>query len=158
MQTATSALPPVGRPAPDFTLPSTAGREISLSEYRGRATVVLAFFPLASTGVCTDELCSFSDGLPDFAEADTVVLGISVDSVPTLEEFRRKEGITVELLSDFRRDVCRRYGTLDEELFSSRRAYVVVDRAGIVRWTHVEPHPGQRRENDELLTVVRGLV
>ena len=157
MQTATSALPPVGRPAPDFVLPSTAGREISLSEYRGWASVVLAFYPVAFTGGCTEECRSFSAGLPDVAEAGTAALDISVDSVPTLEEFRRKEGITVELLSDVRRDVCRRSGTLDEELFSSRRARVVVDRAGVVRRTHVEPHPGQRREHDELLTVVRGL-
>jgi peroxiredoxin len=157
MHTSDATLPPLGRPAPDFSLPSTAGREIALSEYRGRATVVLAFFPLAFTSVCTAEFCSFSAGFSDFTAADATVLGISVDSVPTLVEFRRKEGITVDLLSDFKREVCRRYGTLDEERFSSRRAYVVVDRDGMVRWTHVEEHPGLRRENAELLSVVRGL-
>lgn len=157
MHEPTAALPSVGDPAPDFTLPSTAGRDIALTDYRDRTTVVLAFFPLAFTSVCTAEFCSFSEGFSAFADADATVLGISVDSVPTLVEFRRKEGITVDLLSDFKRDVSRRYGTLDEERFSARRAYVVVDRRGIVRWTHVEEHPGLRRENAELLAVVRGV-
>lgn len=144
------ALPPVGHPAPDFTLPSTAGKDVSLASLRGKK-VLLAFFPLAFTGVCTAEMCAFSDDYSAFASADAVVLPISVDSIPTLKEFRQKERITVELLSDFRREVCTRYGTLFEDKFFSNRAYVLIDRDGIVRWTYLETTPGSRRENAELL-------
>ena len=151
------SVPRVGDPAPGVSLPSTAGRDVALADYRGRSNVVLAFFPLGFTGVCRSELCSFSEDLSAFEGLDATVLGISVDSVPTLNESRRKEGITVDLLSDFKRVVCRRYGTLDEELVSSRRAYVVVDRAGIVRWTRVERDLGHRRENGEPLEVLRTL-
>jgi alkyl hydroperoxide reductase subunit AhpC len=63
----------------------------------------------------------------------------------------------VDLLSDLRRDVCRRYGTLMEDRFVSRRAYVLIDREGIVRWAYEEAHPGLRRENAELLDRIRAL-
>ena len=83
-----------------------------------------------------------------------VVLPISVDSVPTLKEFKAKEKIGVDLLSDFKREVSRRYGTLLEDKFFSNRAYVVIDRQGIVRWTFAEDTTGSRRENGELLKVL----
>lgn len=144
------SLPTVGSPAPGFTLPATTGGLVSLSELRGRK-VLLAFFPLAFTSTCTDEMCALSEDYDRFAAADAVVLPISVDSVPSLKAFKAKEGLQVDLLSDFRREVSRRYGTLDEEKFLSRRAYVLVDREGLVRWTFVEDTPGHRRENAELL-------
>lgn len=149
-------LPAVGAPAPDFTLPSTGGGEVTLSGLRGK-NVLLAFFPLAFTRVCTAELCAFSEDYSAFERAGTVVLPISVDSIPTLREFKAKERMTVDLLSDFKREVCRRYGTLDEERFTSRRAYLLIDRQGMVRWTHVEAEAGQRRENAELLAEIRAL-
>ena len=86
-----------------------------------------------------------------------MVLPISVDSVPTLKEFKAKERISVDLLSDFKRDVSRRYGTLLEEKFFSNRAYVLIDRSGVVRWTFMEDTPGTRRENSELLQQLRAL-
>jgi peroxiredoxin len=144
------SLPPVGSPAPDFTLPSTAGVDVTLSKLRGK-NVLLAFFPLAFTSVCTQEMCSFSEDYGRFRDANTVVLPISVDSVPTLKEFKTKERMTVDLLSDFKREVSRRYGTLLEDKFFSNRAYVLIDPEGIVRWTFSEETPGTRRENDELL-------
>jgi peroxiredoxin len=149
-------LPAVGSPAPDFTLPSTADAEVTLSQLRGH-NVLLAFFPLAFTRTCTGEMCAFSEDNAQFKATDTVVLPISVDSVPTLKEFKAKEQITVELLSDFKREVSRRYGTLLEERFYSNRAYVLIDREGVVRWTYVEDTPGTRRENAELLEHLRAL-
>ncbi len=147
------ALPAVGTEAPDFTLPSTSGEPVTLSALRGK-TVLLAFFPLAFTRVCTAELGAFSGDLHAFRGAGVVVLPISVDSIPTLKEFRAKEHLTVDLLSDFKREVSRRYGTLLEDKFFSQRAYVLIDRAGIVRWTHAEEHSGMRRENSELLAEI----
>jgi peroxiredoxin len=119
--------------------------------------VLIAFFPLAFTRTCTAELCSFTEGLAAFRTADTVVLPISVDSVPTLREFKAKERISVELLSDFKREVSRRYGTLLEDKFYSNRSYILIDRNGIVRWTYAEDTPGTRRENSELLERIRAL-
>lgn len=149
-------MPSVGSPAPDFSLASTAGKDVTLSQLRGK-NVILAFFPLAFTGVCTKEITAFSDDLSEFQKANTVVLPISVDSVPTLKEFKAKEKITVDMLSDFRRTVSRLYGTLLEEKFFSNRAYVVIDREGIVRWTFAEETPGSRRENAELLEQLKAL-
>lgn len=147
----------VGRPAPDFTLPSTSGQDVRLSSYRGQANVLLAFFPLAFTSTCTAELCAFTEDFGRFANADTVVLPISVDAVPSLKEFKAKERISVELLSDFRRAVARAWGVLDEEKFFARRSYFLVDKAGTVRWAHVEENNGQRRQDAELLEQIRSL-
>ena len=149
--------PVVGQPAPEFTLPSTSGTDVSLAHYRGKSAVVLAFFPLAFTSTCTDEMCAFSEDLARFEEAGAVVLPISVDSIPSLREFKAKEQSTVELLSDFKREVCRAYGTLLEDKFFSRRAYFLVDRQGILRWSHVEAELSHRRDDDELLAQIAAL-
>lgn len=151
-----SSLPAVGTAAPDFTLASTSGSDVTLSKLRGR-NVLLAFFPLAFTRVCTLEMCALSEDFERFRGADTEVLPISVDSVLTLREFKSKERIAVDLLSDFKREVSRRYGTLLEEQFFSGRAYVLIDRDGIVRWTFLEQTPGTRRENEELLEKLSAL-
>lgn len=143
--------PPVGKPAPDFELQSTAGTTVRLSEFVGRSPVLLAFFPLAFTSTCTAEVCEFSNDFDRYAGANVAVLPISVDSVPTLREFKAKHSIRVEMLSDFRRDVSRLYGVLDEDRFFARRAYVLIDRHGIVRWSHIEDQLGHRRQTDELL-------
>jgi peroxiredoxin len=143
-------LPSVGSPAPDFTLPSTSGANVTLSALKGK-NVLLAFFPLAFTSTCTAELCAFSTDYGKFQSADTVVLPISVDSIPTLKEFKVKEHMTVELLSDFKREVSRSYDVLNDMKFFSNRAYILIDKQGTVRWTHQEADNSQRRENAELL-------
>lgn len=149
-------LPAVGSTAPDFSLPSTAGGEVKLSSLHGK-NVLLAFFPLAFTGTCTAEMCAFSNEYAAFQSADTVVLPISVDSVPTLKEFKAKEHMTVDLLSDFKRQVSRTYGTLLEDKFFSKRAYVLIDKTGTVRWTHEEAELGHKRENAEILAQIKAL-
>jgi peroxiredoxin len=149
-------LPAVGAPAPDFTLASTSGSNVTLSALKGK-NVLLAFFPLAFTGTCTKEMCAFTEDYSQFQSADTIVLPISVDSVATLKAFKAKEKIGMDLLSDFKREVSRKYGTLLEDLFFSNRAYVIIDRAGIVRWAFAEETPSTRRENADLLAELKRL-
>lgn len=149
--------PVVGEPAPEFTLPSTSGTDVSLAQYRGKSNVLLAFFPLAFTSTCTAELSAFTEDFARFAGTNAVVLPISVDSIPTLREFKLKEQISLELLSDFKREACRAYGTLLEEKFFSRRAYFLVDKQGVLRWSHVEAELGHRRDDDELLAQIAAL-
>ncbi len=148
----------LGAPAPDFALASTAGGEVRLSSFRGTSNVLLAFFPLAFTSTCTAELCAFSEDFDRFATAATKVLPISVDSVPTLKEFKAKYGMKVDLLSDFKRDVSRAYDVLLEDKFFSKRAYFLIDRQGVLRWQHVETELGQRRDDDELLRQIQATV
>ena len=148
----------LGEPAPDLTLPSTAGGTVTLSEFRGKSNVLLAFFPLAFTSTCTSELCAFSDDFPKFSDAQAKVFGISVDSVPSLKEFRAKYNITVDLLSDFKREASRKYGVLLEDKFFSARAYFLIDKKGILRWRFVEAELGHRRENTELLAEIGKIV
>ncbi len=151
-----ASLPAVGAAAPDFTLPSTAGIDVTLSNLKGR-NVLLAFFPLAFTGTCTKEMCAFSDDFAKFRDVNALVLPISVDSIPTLNEFKAKERLALDLLSDFKREVSRKYGTLIEEKFFSNRAYILIDKQGIVRWVYAEQTPSTRRENEEIFQQLRAL-
>ncbi|MEP6691447.1 MAG: redoxin domain-containing protein, partial [Gemmatimonadaceae bacterium] len=153
-----SAAPPsVGSPAPEFTLDSTAGSPVTLSHLRGTKHALLCFFPLAFTGVCTAEMCELSDDFDRFTARDVDVLPISVDSVASLREFKAKHAMKVDLLSDFKRDASRAYGVLMEDKFFSRRAYFLVGRDGLLRWSHVEEHNGLRRPTAELMEQIAAL-
>ena len=147
----TVSLPPVGSLAPDFTLVNDQRKPVTLSSYRGKQNVVLAFFPWAFSSTCTAELCDFGTDYSQFASADTVVFGISCDSFYALREFKAKERMTIDLLSDEKREVSRAYGVLIEKIFVSGRAYVVIDKTGTIRWTWMEAELGQKRSNAELL-------
>lgn len=146
-----STPPKAGDSAPDFTLASTSGDNVTLSSYRGVKPVLLAFFPLAFTGVCSVELKCFEDDYEEFDGKGVEVLPISVDSTATLKEFKTRLGSRTEMLSDFKRDVSRLYGVLIPDRFYSNRAYFLIDKAGAIQWAHVETHPGLRRENSEIL-------
>ena len=147
-------IPAVGSPAPDFTLPSTSKSDVTLSSLKGKK-VLLAFFPLAFTSTCTQELCDMRDDWDQFASADTVVIPISVDSTPTLGEFKQKLNLQADMLSDFKRDVSRKYGVLNEDRFFSNRAYFLIDEKGVVRWAHVEANPSQKRSNAEIFAQLK---
>ena len=155
--TARLAEPRVGAVAPDFTLPSTAGTDVALSSFRGRAHVLVAFFPLAFTSTCTAENCAFSEDYDAFERAGATVLPVSVDSVPSLREYKAKYAMRQDFLSDFRREVSRSYGVLLEDRFYSKRAYFLVDRGGTLRWSHIEAELGARREDTELLRQIAAL-
>ena len=151
-----AAVPAVGTPAPDFTLASTSGESVSLAALRG-TPVLLAFFPAAFTSVCTAEMCAFGEDWDAFAATGVRVLPVSVDNVPSLAAFKQQLGLKVDLLSDFRREASRAYGTFLEAHNVSNRAYFLVDGEGTVRWAHVEEHPGKRRENAEILAEIAKL-
>jgi peroxiredoxin len=148
---------PLGAPAPEFTLPSTAGADVSLAGFRGRQNVLLAFFPLAFTSTCTAELCAFTDDFDRFATAGTAVLPISVDAVPSLKEYKAKYGMRLELLSDFRRTVSRAYDVLLDDTYFAKRAYFLIDRQGVLRWSHTETELGHKRDDTELLRQIAAL-
>ena len=144
----------VGSAAPDFTLRSTAETDVTLSSFRGQKNVLLAFFPLAFTSTCTAEMRAFTGDITHFITGNTAVLPISVDSTATLKEFRAKWQMPFELLSDFKRTVSRQYGVLNEEKFYSNRAYILIDKQGVIRWSWQEQNNSDRRENAELLEAI----
>ena len=147
--------PQAGDVAPEFTAASTSGSEVSLSSFRGKRNVLLAFFPLAFTGTCTKELVCFTEDFDQFAGHGVEILPISVDSTASLREFKNKLQMKTELLSDFKRDISRDYGVLNEDRFYSNRAYFLIDKEGRVRWSHIEDKNGQRRENSEILAAIK---
>jgi len=153
----TPRVPAVGELAPDVTLASTGGGTVTLSQLRGAHNVLLAFFPLAFTSTCTSELCSMRDEYEAFVGPDLVVLPISVDATPSLKEFKAKYELPMDLLSDFRREAAVAYGVLHPERFYAIRSYFLIDKAGVIRWAHVEANSGQRRENAELLAEIAKL-
>ena len=97
------------------------------------------------------------DEWDQFATDDTVVVPLSVDSTPTLKEFKSKYALHSEFLSDFKRDVARLYGVLLEDRFYSNRAYFLIDKTGTIRWVHVEENPSKKRSNAELLEQIHAL-
>jgi peroxiredoxin len=146
--------PQAGDIAPEFTAASTSGTDVSLSSFRGQRNVLLAFFPLAFTGTCTKELICFTEDFDQFAGKGVEILPISVDSTASLREFKNKLQMKTDMLSDFKRDVSRAYGVLNEDRFYSNRAYFLIDKEGRVRWSHIEANNRERRENSELLAEI----
>src|SRR5215217_1242671 len=103
----------VGQQAPDFSLYNSEKSQVTLSEQKG-SNVLLLFFPLAFTGVCTAELCAVRDNLKNYEKMDAKVFGISVDSIFTLNKFKEEQKLNFPLLSDFNKEVSKEYNTLYE--------------------------------------------
>ena len=136
-----------GHKAPDFTLFASDKNEVSLESLHGK-NVVLLFFPLAFTGTCTKELCSVRDNIGLYNDANATVLGISVDSVPTLAKFKEEQQLNFPLLSDFNKEVSTKYGALYETFgFGmkgvSKRAAFVIDSEGTIRYREVLENAGE---------------
>jgi peroxiredoxin len=119
--------------------------------------VLLAFFPAAFSEICTAEFCEMRDHWDHLATPDVEVFPISVDAVDSLREFRHKHAMQATLLSDFRREVSAAYGVLFGDYGFANRAYFLIDKDGLVRWAHVEPHPGTRRDTPELIAEIARL-
>ena len=131
----------VGDKAPNFTLRNTEKAEVSLESYKGK-NVVLLFFPLAFTGVCTTELCTMRDDIATYEGLDAEILAVSVDSLFTLEQFKKAENYNFTLLSDFNKNVSRAYGSLYEDFVLdmkgvSKRSAFVIDKEGVIKYAEV---------------------
>jgi mycoredoxin-dependent peroxiredoxin len=137
----------VGALAPDFTLRDQNNEEITLSSFHGKKAVLLVFYPLAFTGICTGELCAVRDDLPTFQNDDVQVITVSVDSSYTHKIFAEREGYQFPLLSDFwpHGGVAQRYGVFNETAGFANRGTFLIDRDGIVRFAEMN-QPGQGRD------------
>jgi peroxiredoxin len=139
----------IGDPAPDFTLSDTHGTPVHLADLRGEngGPVLLVFFPFAFSGTCTGELCELRDNIAPFDTAGVRLLAISCDPMFSLRVWREQESYGFDLLSDFwpHGEVARRYGVFDDERGMAVRGSFLIDAAGIVRWSVVNP-PGEPRD------------
>jgi len=131
----------VGEQAPDFELPDQHGTPVRLSSFRGAKNVVLVFYPLAFSGVCTSELRAFRDEFPEVNWDDVELLTVSVDSTYTHRAWSDAEHFQFELLSDFwpHGEVAKRYGVFDPERGVANRGTFIIDKDGVVRWKVVNP-------------------
>ena len=127
----------VGDVAPDFTLGGTDGKAVTLSSFRGKKIVVLAFFPAAFTSGCTKEMSAYQLNLEKFTGVDTQIFGISTDNSPSQREFAKSLNVVFPLLSDFKtRQVSKDYGVLNEPAGLANRTTFVVDKDGKIQ--HIE--------------------
>ncbi|MFO7846892.1 MAG: redoxin domain-containing protein [Balneolaceae bacterium] len=139
----------VGDPAPGFTLQNTNGEKVSLEQFmnEGAGNTLLLFFPLAFSGVCTDELCKVRDNMKFYEALDATVAAISIDSFFTLKEFKRANNLKFPLLSDFNKEASEAYGVLYDDYFGmkgvSKRAAFVIDNDGIVKYGEVLEDSGK---------------
>lgn len=120
----------VGDNAKDFTLLNSDGKEVTLSDQISDGKVLLLFFPLAFSGVCTEELCTTRDNMKLYNSLNTNVIGISVDSFFTLKQFKKSNNLNFTLLSDFNKEVSEMYNSLYDEFFgmkgvSKRSAFII---------------------------------
>ncbi len=135
----------VGQAAPQFTLYGEGNKEVTLSDYQGR-NLVLFFFPKAFTGTCERQIVEHAASVEQFKALDASIVGVSTDQVPSLQQFAAQceAAGKVALLSDFRHKTVRDYGiALDSGPLPNQRAVFIIDSAGIVRYAHIEPNPGQ---------------
>jgi len=143
-----------GQKAPDFQLYDTEKNKVSLTDFRGQ-NVLLLFFPLAFTRVCTKELCSFRDSIDFFNNANARVIGISVDSLFTLAKFKEVEQYNFTLLSDFNKEVSEAYDSLYDKWILemngvSKRSAFVIDKSGIIRYAEILENSGEEPNYDAI--------
>ena len=142
----------VGQDAPDFKLKAYPSGEYSLSQFKGKKNIILAFYPKDDTPGCTTENCAFRDDLSHFEALSTQVFGISTDDVASHEKFSKKFNFTHPLLSDVGGEVAKKYGTFQEGKSYASRKLFVIDKNGKIQKV-IDGVPS----NSELLEFVKGL-
>jgi glutaredoxin-dependent peroxiredoxin len=148
-----------GQKAPDFTLFDTDRKEVSLKDLHGK-NVLLLFFPLAFTGVCTKELCTVRDNIASYSSVNATVLGISVDSPMTLAKFKEEQGLNFTLLSDFNKDASAAYGAIYDSFIGwmkgvSKRSAFIVDKEGIIQYAEVLENAGELPNFDGIQAILK---
>ena len=152
----------IGQAAPAFTLFDTDKKPTSLSDYKGKNVVVL-FFPIAFSGVCTTELCSIRDNIGVYNSANAEVLGISVDSLFTLGKFKEEQKLNFSLLSDFNKAASKAFDVLYETFPTfemqgvAKRSAFVIDKEGVVQYAEICPTPGDLPNFEAIQTVLNTL-
>jgi peroxiredoxin len=129
-----------GTPAPDFSVPDQDGNMVGLGDFSGRK-LVLAFYPLDFSPVCTDQLSVYQEVLPEIEAKGAALVGVSVDSAYCHRAFRDKLNLTIPLLADFhpKGAMSREYGAYREDFGTTNRSLVLVGGDGVVRWSHATP-------------------
>lgn len=148
----------IGDKAPDFTLQNTEGEEISLSALKKDGNVVILFFPLAFSSVCTKEVCTTRDNLKIYNALNARVVGISVDSFFTLKAFKVSNNLNFPLLSDFNKEVSKTFGVLDMDFFGmkgvSKRSVFVVGTDGNILHKEILDDVGNMPDLAKVQTVL----
>ena len=140
----------VGQTAPDFTLKDQDQKDVKLSDFKGNKNIVLAFYPLDWSPVCTNENKCLSDDLPKFGSANSEVLGISIDSAYCHKAWAESLDIKHRLLSDMGGSVASQYGMYLPEKHITKRATVVIDKTGVVQYVKVQEITTARDDNEIL--------
>ena len=136
----------IGTGAPDFELPDQHGTPVKLSSFRGSKNVVLVFYPLAFSPVCSGELCAMREDFPEVSRDDVELITVSVDSLYSHRVWAEQENFQFSLLSDFwpHGAVAKAYGVFDPDRGVAVRGTFVIDKEGVVRWKVVNPIPQAR--------------
>lgn len=140
----------VGQSAPDFELTDQHGQTVRLSDYKGTKNVVLVFYPLAFSGVCSNEMCELRDDVSDFQNDQVQLLSVSVDSTFAHRVWADQEGFDYPLLSDFwpHGAIAQAYGVFDDTKGVAVRGTFLIDTDGIVRWKIVNALSDARSLDD----------
>jgi glutaredoxin-dependent peroxiredoxin len=152
----------IGQAAPDFTLYDSDKKIVTLSELKGQP-VLLLFFPLAFTSVCTKELCSVRDNIAWYNNVNAKVFGISVDALQTLAKFKEDQHLNFTLLSDFNKDTSRAYDSI-YEMFGfnmkgvAKRSAFVIDKEGLVRYAEVLENAGEVPDFEKIQAALSSIV
>ncbi|WP_114936273.1 redoxin domain-containing protein [Mucilaginibacter endophyticus] len=149
----------IGQPAPQFILISSALKSVSLADFKGRK-VVIHFFPLAFTGVCTTQLCTMRDSFGYYDGLNATILGISVDSPFTLAKFKEENNYQFDLLSDFNKDVSTAYGAIYDQFVMglkgvAKRAAFVIDEEQNIIYAEVLEDAGQLPDFEAIAEIVK---
>jgi peroxiredoxin len=145
----------VGEKAPDFTLVNMNMKQVSLKDFKGKK-VILAFFPGAFTGTCTQEMCTLRDSIAKMEDLDAQILGISVNDPFSNKAFHEENALNFPLLSDYTREVVRRYGVYHEDFAglkgytTAKRSVFILDEDGVIRYKWVTEDPSIEPPYDEL--------
>lgn len=152
----------VGNLAPSFSLINQEGKKISLKDFKGFKNVVLYFYPKALTPGCTVQACGIRDSKKDFSKLDTVVLGISPDTVVKLKKFEAEKDLNFDLLSDEEKEVAKKYGVWGKKKFMGR------EYMGILRTTFIIGKDGKikfimdevktKTHHEDVLKIIKEMV